>query len=673
MYGERGLTQLVHPDQWARCTHDHTVPLPDGGVGLEWDEPPPPPRWDGERCVPRPEPEAPGCPAGLAHDRWCRTWRSRPLEGSVEAGRRRAAPEASRCPGGLRHPTGVAVDDADRLYVAESGGRAVLVADLWSGRVLRRVPVPGRPLDVVSCGDRVLVLTDRPAAVLVVEGRTGPCPGPALRLPCGHEGFVPARITLLSGRPVVLWLAGTDSLVADLDGEVLLETTGATDLEGTADGLLVVARRPGDSFLRFHQRQDDPDGRLVADEPVRATGYDGGAVTVDPSGRIVHTTATGTRSTEGSTARHARRGTVTTYRLDSGSYRTRWGRVFLEACLPTGTALHVRATTSDEDDLDDPAPGLATAGWLPAVGRGEESWESGVDAPAGRYLWLQVELTGTERTSPRLRAVRVERPGHRLLAALPRSWSSIDEEADFVHGFLTPAEGLLHDLDTAAAERDRLVDPRTTPSELLPWVASFAGLVLDRRWPEQSRRDLVAQGYTLYARRGTIGALETMLHLYLRRRPQVVERWRLRGLGGVVLGLAPDGLAAPTVGGNSRATGMLGHFTLGGGTPSTTSYTGFAHRFTVLVPGCLTEEQRTVVGDIVRRHKPAHTLADVCELGDGLPVGHMRLGMTAYVGPRRGRSAPVLGTTRVGVGDRLGVAVCGATVGGSRVGEVRLG
>lgn len=713
MYGDRGVTLLSHEDQWARCAHRDTVLLPGGGVGLDWDEPSPRPRWDGDRCLPPGPPEQPpACPAGITHDRWCRTWHTLPLEGAVDLTRRGAGPADSTCPGGLRHPTGIAVDDRDRLYVVEAAGRGVLVVDLWSGRVLRRVPIPGRPVDVVSVGDAVLVLTRFPDALVRVEGRTGPCPGPDLHHPCAHAAMVPARITRLGGRTVVLWRDDATGVVTDLSGRELLEAEMATDLEGTSHGMLVVARRPGRSFLRCWERG----GILVEDEPLRAPGYDGAAVTIDPSGRVVYTTAAGPRGTEGADARHVRRGTVTTYRLDSGSYRTRWGRVFLEACLPTGTSLTVRCVTSDDDEVEDPvedfrprrgdrplrAPertpplppsrGLDDAVRLPVVTRRRNEvvdavdpggagpdwtmYETGVAAPPGRYLWLEIELAGTERTSPRLRALSVERPGHALLSALPRTWSSVDEEADFLQGFLTPAEGMLHDLDTATAGRSVLVDPGSTPDAMLPWVASLTGLVLDQRWPEQARRKLVAEVFQLYARRGTQAALERTLTLYLGRRAHIVERWRLRGLGGAVLGLGPDGLRAPTVGGNSRASGMLGHFTVGGETPTTSSYRRFAHRFMVLVPGCLTEEQRTVARQLVRHHQPAHTMADICELGDGVPVGRLRLGLTAYVGPRAGRRSAVLGQARLGVGGTVGVPACGARLGDtddSRVGRVRVG
>lgn len=714
MYDDRGIALLADEDQWARCAHDQTVLLPGGGVGLDWTPEPARSRWDAvdERCDPPPDPIA-GCASGIAHDRWCRTWRSRPLEGAVEVTAKKEAPTAD-CPGALRHPTGVAVDSLDRLYVTETAGHAVMIADLWSGRVITRVSTRGCPIDVVAEGaggePGALVITTSPHRLVRIDGRPRPC-ATSVRLvrPCGHPRLKPARIALLSGRVVVLWHGDGTAVLADAGGRELLEEPRATDIEGTPRGLLVVALGPGDPIRRFWERDDT----LIEDEPVAAADYDGGAVTVDPAGRIAYTTPSGRRSTQGTNARHARRGIVTSYRLDSGAYRTRWGRVFVDACLPTGTGLVIRALTTDEDEVGDPLPpaepargfprlrnpadtpplppasaiadavetrvvprgGPVTPGTADSIVTGREwtTYETGIAAPPGRYLWVRLELTGTERTSPSVRALRIERPGHALLSALPRMFSSVDAQADFLHRYLTPAEGVLHDLDTTAAERRILVDSRTTPDDFLPWLASFAGIVLDLRWPEEARRALLAEVYTLFARRGTAAMLERMLRLYLGRDAHVVERWRLRGLGGGFLGFDPVGLDSPTVAGTTRHAGMLGHFTIGGELPGTSSYERLAHRFTVLVPGCLTSEQREVVDDLIRVHKPSHTLGDVCELGSGMPVGHLRLGLTAYVAPPPGRSLSVVGRARLGHGSTAGTPTTGSRLSETRLGAVRVG
>ncbi len=246
-----------------------------------------------------------------------------------------------------------------------------------------------------------------------------------------------------------------------------------------------------------------------------------------------------------------------------------------------------------------------------------ETYETPVHAPPGRYLWIRLDLQGTAAVTPRVRALRVERPGHRLLESLPRAWSRDDDDADFVARFLSPLDGVLHDLDLRAAQRAILLDPFATPQETLPWLASFAGLVLDRRWSDAARRTLVAEAYPLFARRGTKAGLVRLLEIYLGRAPVIVEAWQLRGLGGAVLGLEAQGAPSPAVGASARESGMLGRFMIGDQGPGGHDFATSAHRYSVLVPGELTSEQRDVVTGLLKAHQPAHTLYALCELGFG--------------------------------------------------------
>jgi phage tail-like protein len=698
----RGLSLLVQPDQWARCAHDGTALLADGGVELSWLDPVP----AASGCVELP------AHSGLAFDRWCRSYRSRPETGRIEVSQREVQGDNAAGPGPLRFPSGLAVDRRQRLYLAETGTGLVHVIDLWRQRLLRRIAVRrGRPLDVAPDCGRAIVLTSEPA-LLLIDGRRGPVPGPELIRPCYPGGLLARRLT---AGPLVLWRAADGrGVLARPDGSVLIELDSPSDLDLSATGELVIGGAPGVALRRFQLAGDT----LTELEPVEALGYDGGSVCYAPDGRIAFTTKAGHGWTSGSAAVHLTEGSVTSYRLDSGSYRTRWGRLFLDACLPTGTEVRARFVSTDDDNVPDPVPAsppargarpvpdpaatpplapehllLAAADadpdgnplyrrpsgseqpWLPAASS-FATYETPVLAAPGRYLWLQLILRGTERVSPRLRAVRIERPGHPLLTALPRGWSRDDGDADFLQRLLAPAEGMLHELDQWADRRAVLVDPQAAPASALDWLASFAGLALDQRWPEPARRALIAEAYQLYRWRGTKAALLRMLEIYLGYPPQLIEAWQLRGLAGAVLGTKPGAIQPPLVGGSTAQTGSLGRFMVGGARPGQTGYSGSAHRFSLLLRGELSCEQRAVVHSILDGHKPAHTLVEICELGAGMRIGErLRLDLTAYVGPGTGWGPLVVGQVLIGGDGVVGLPSVGSRVGegSAAVGQVRVG
>ncbi|GIJ75099.1 phage tail protein [Virgisporangium ochraceum] len=720
MPADRAYSRLAHPDQWTRCAHIGTALLDGGGVQLAWSEP----------KAARPDTTMPCTPPdtgphGLTFDRWCRAYRSLPAEGRVavlpdDLAHLTEPQFGEPRPGTLNRPRGLAVDDADRLYVAESGAAAVHVVDLRSQRLRGRLFIRSRrhprirPIDVAASGRQAIVLTRDPVRLWRFEGRRGPLPGPAVRRPAAARGLICTRVAAGGGRVLLLWSAPPDGppapgVVADATGTFAVTVDSATDITLEPDGVLVVARAPGSVFRRFRTNGAEID-------PIGAPGYDGGAVTVAPNGRVAFTTAHGFAWTSGPSLLFEATGSVVSYRLDSGVPRTRWGRVFLDACLPRGTDLRLRCLTSDEDEVTDPIPGTAPArGGVPvlnpdttpplpsrlglrdaSVGRPlhrrvtgrEQAWaqidaddafetyEAPVDAPPGRYLWIMLDLSGTTLSTPRVRSVRIEQPGHRLLNDLPRAWSRDERGAAFLQRFLAPAEGLLSELDDRAAARDLLLHPAAAPQQALPWLAGLLGLSLDRRWPETARRELLAEAFALFQVRGTPAMLERLLTIYLGPDVRVVENWRMRGLGGTVLGAAPSGPPAPAVAADGSATAGLGRFTVGGQPGERgDGYTVTAHRFTVLVPGRLDGERREVVTGLVERHKPAHTVAEICELGDGMRVGRqLHVGLTSFLGPDAGWNPAVVGQVAVGADGVVGLPAIGSRVGDdAAVGRVRTG
>ena len=129
-------------------------------------------------------------------------------------------------------------------------------------------------------------------------------------------------------------------------------------------------------------------------------------------------------------------------------------------------------------------------------------------------------------------------------------------------------------------------DPRFTPADFLPWLASWLDLVLDEHWPEEKRRRLLRAAASLYRKRGTRRGLQEYLEIYTDVRPRIIEH-RARNFR-----LGPEALLGPGIalGADSQP-----------------------HTFTVIMelppePDPARErEQRRTIEAIIQAEKPAHT------------------------------------------------------------------
>jgi phage tail-like protein len=724
-------------DQWLRAAHAATTvdaavaggpPTAAGGAALTltWDEP-----------VVEPASADGVCPArGLASDRLCRVYRVRERAvdrlavGPTAAGLDYASmpepvtvigaaasvdpnppgPDFAGAPPSLPlDAVGIAIDGDDRLFLADAGARSISVLDLWSRRLLRSIPTGGahcparRPGGLAARGQVVYAVLRDPAGLLRLTASRGPdeVPLPATidDLPAGSA---PSRVAvLLDGTPVLLVL-DTDGAGWLLAGNRAPRSVGAaSEIVVDRDGTVVLAPCPSaGGAARLRRFVPTPTG-WTRSFPLDAAGYDGGGLVVTDDGRIGYFTAAGFRLAVLGAVTYRSEGHCVTYRLDSGVPLNRWGRVFLDACIPAGTACEVGATTSDDPATTAPVPAPAPAGvvtrpvhrrpepstpwWRPpASGYADgETFEAPIDAPAGRYLWVTLRLTGNGRRSPRVREIRIERQAHTLLRRLPKVYSGDARQEAFLHRYLAVFDGLLHDLDLRSRLRDLLVDPHGTPIEALDWLASFVGLLLDDRWPPGARRQLVAEIVPLYRLRGTAWALSRYIEIFLagehateRDRPWVtpviVEHFRLRGLGGPLLGADPTVTSRSVLGAGFRvggAVGELGTQPLDPAEPATSPFERHAHRFSVLVPRPLGAEEEAAIRHILDTERPAHTTYDLCTVDAGMRVGDgLHLGLSTIVGPTGALDAAITDLALIGRGAVLGGPTTGVAVEAGRVG-----
>ncbi|MCC7359489.1 MAG: FHA domain-containing protein [Anaerolineales bacterium] len=94
---------------------------------------------------------------------------------------------------------------------------------------------------------------------------------------------------------------------------------------------------------------------------------------------------------------------------------------------------------------------------------------------------------------------------------------------DFLGRFLLIFESILGPIERTVDNLPFYFDAQMTPPEVLPWLASWLGLVLDERWPEARRRELIRAAVELYQWRGTRRGLTEFLRLYTGVTPDIIE------------------------------------------------------------------------------------------------------------------------------------------------------
>ena len=301
-----------------------------------------------------------------------------------------------------------------------------------------------------------------------------------------------------------------------------------------------------------------------------------------------------------------------------------------------------------------------------------ETYEAPVVAAPGRFLRVTLELGGNGRATPRIRSLRVERPAHEHLGRLPRSFSRDPAAGEFLQRYLALADDLLSDLGGRADERAMLLSASGAPAEALGWLAGFLGFALDERWPEAVRRRVIAEAPWLLRFRGTKQGIERLLELVVGRPVVVLERWRLRGVGGALVSAADATAGGAVVGGGLRLAGAVG--SAGSEPIDDDVFASHAHRFAVLVPAVLSEEQTGMVTHALDVHRPAHTVFELCTLGSGMSVGRgLHLGLLSTIGATGGFEPLTAGHGVVG-GGIVGRPSIAASVGTATAGrDARVG
>ncbi len=329
--------------------------------------------------------------------------------------------------------------------------------------------------------------------------------------------------------------------------------------------------------------------------------------------------------------------------LDSRIRGCRWSRLILAGELPSGCSIRLETYTSETERSAEEIESLPQRQWSAGPSWNNPSLRE-IDvvtmAPPGRYLWLRATLVSDGSATPRLREIRVEFPRRTSLERLPAVFRQGPEGGEFLERFLAMCDRARSEVTARLDDFPAALDPRSTSSDFLPWLASWIGLVLDRHWPEAQRRRLLANAHELYTLRGKPEGLLRHVELYTGARPRILEHYKLRRwafLCGSALSNNAELFGLDVV--DRLQAGVhstIGEFRLlDNGDPRTDPANVYAHRFTVFVamrrePTTL---QRVALDRIVALAKPAHTEGFVEIAAPRMRIGgQARVGLNTIVG-----------------------------------------
>jgi phage tail-like protein len=201
-----------------------------------------------------------------------------------------------------------------------------------------------------------------------------------------------------------------------------------------------------------------------------------------------------------------------------------WHRLMLDASIPSDAAIEVQSRSHNDPNLlaaqafqDEPAPYKRRNGTeLPWTNAGVDTYELLFQRATGRYIQLRLILSGSGRSTPKIRALRAYYPRFSYLSHyVPSVYREDTASASFLDRFLANTEGFFTSIEDRIATVQALFDVASAPPDTLAWLANWFGVALDPAWTEPKQRLFLRNAMQFFEARGTLPGLIMALRLTL--------------------------------------------------------------------------------------------------------------------------------------------------------------
>lgn len=145
----------------------------------------------------------------------------------------------------------------------------------------------------------------------------------------------------------------------------------------------------------------------------------------------------------------------------------------------------------------------------------------------GRYLWIMLEMY-QQKENIALHDMKISFPRQTWMEYLPEIYRQADDKKMFLERYLGIFQTMYEDLGQRIQESAQLFDMELAEGKFLNWLAEWIAIEESYIWSEEQLRRLLADGISLYKRRGTRQGVIDFVTLYTGERPFLLEAHQLQ-------------------------------------------------------------------------------------------------------------------------------------------------